>query len=214
MNSVSSVSPARNLPASWSKSSNSFSRIGMMWPGTFSKISGFVSDPARPLGLDSVLIEVGSMEPTNIPKPRGVSNFLLARGEAGALDDLSALRLERQPGLGPGQQSACNRVRVPARGREGIRRHARALAAPAIDDQRFLTVQAGALRLHGFERNQPRSGDVAGGIFVLGADVHELGAVVDQLLCLGGSDFWHGAGSLGPRAERLVATLARRTHCD
>ena len=30
------VCPSRNLPASVSKSSNSRSRIGMTWPGTFS----------------------------------------------------------------------------------------------------------------------------------------------------------------------------------
>ena len=50
MNSVSSVSPPRNFSASLSKSSNSCSRIGITWPGTFSTISGLFSEPLRPDG--------------------------------------------------------------------------------------------------------------------------------------------------------------------
>ncbi len=52
MNSVSSVSPARYFAASLSKSSNSRSRIGMMWPGTSSRTSGLVSDPCRPVVVE------------------------------------------------------------------------------------------------------------------------------------------------------------------
>src|SRR5215211_8471819 len=51
MNSVSGVSPPRNFSASLSKSSNSRSRMGMMWPGTFSNTSGLFRDPCLPLRL-------------------------------------------------------------------------------------------------------------------------------------------------------------------
>ena len=58
MNSVSSVSPRRNLADSVSKSSNSRSRIGMTWPGTFSRTSGSSIEP-RPLVTGR---EAGSMK--------------------------------------------------------------------------------------------------------------------------------------------------------
>ena len=48
MNSFSGVWPSRNFSASLSKSSNSRSRIGITWPGTSSRTSGFSSDPLRP----------------------------------------------------------------------------------------------------------------------------------------------------------------------
>ena len=83
MNSVSGVCPSRNFAASLSKSSNSRSRIGMMWPGTSSTTSGLVSDPARPVGRGSV--EAGSI-PRNIQIPVGIRDFRLrrrARNDAG-----------------------------------------------------------------------------------------------------------------------------------
>jgi hypothetical protein len=49
MNSFSGVWPSRYFPASLSKSSNSRSRMGMTWPGTFSYTSGFSRDPCLPL---------------------------------------------------------------------------------------------------------------------------------------------------------------------
>ena len=55
MNSVSSTSPRRKRCDSVSKSSNSRSRIGMTWPGTSSRTSGFSSVPWRPATV------VGSM---------------------------------------------------------------------------------------------------------------------------------------------------------
>src|SRR5688572_33031613 len=55
MNSFSGVSPSRYFVASVSKSSNSRSRIGMMWPGTFSRTSGFSSVPRR---FDGVLASI------------------------------------------------------------------------------------------------------------------------------------------------------------
>ena len=60
MYSFSGVSPPRNFSASLSKSSNSPSRIGITWPGTFSMISGLFSDPSRPRGLPEGVV-VGSI---------------------------------------------------------------------------------------------------------------------------------------------------------
>ena len=48
MNWSSGVWPSRNFSASLSKSSNSRSRMGMMWPGTSSRTSGLASVPFRP----------------------------------------------------------------------------------------------------------------------------------------------------------------------
>jgi len=47
MNSSPSSSPFRKRVDSVSKSSNSFTRIGITWPGTFSSTSGFSSEPER-----------------------------------------------------------------------------------------------------------------------------------------------------------------------
>ncbi len=47
MNSSSGVPPSRYFDASLSKSSNSRSMIGMMWPGTSSTTSGFSRVPER-----------------------------------------------------------------------------------------------------------------------------------------------------------------------
>src|SRR4051794_7959553 len=52
MNSFSGVWPSRYFAASLSKSSNSRSRIGITWPGTSSRTSGLVSDPARPVVVE------------------------------------------------------------------------------------------------------------------------------------------------------------------
>ena len=52
MNSFSGVSPARYFSASLSKSSNSRWMIGMTWPGTSSRTSGFASDPLRPVVVE------------------------------------------------------------------------------------------------------------------------------------------------------------------
>ena len=60
MKSSSSSSPLRKRVDSVSKSSNSRSRIGMTWPGTFSTTSGFSSDPDRGAAF-SVGIEAGSI---------------------------------------------------------------------------------------------------------------------------------------------------------
>src|SRR3954454_19388060 len=65
MNSSSSVLPERNFSASLSKSSNSRSMIGMRWPGTFSRTSGFASEPLLPC-RDAV--DVGSIG-WKVPKP-------------------------------------------------------------------------------------------------------------------------------------------------
>ena len=47
MNSFSGVPPPRYFSASLSKSSNSRWRMGMMWPGTSSRTSGFSREPWR-----------------------------------------------------------------------------------------------------------------------------------------------------------------------
>ena len=52
MNSFSGVRPSRYFSASLSKSSNSRRRIGMTWPGTSSRTSGFASDPLRPVVVE------------------------------------------------------------------------------------------------------------------------------------------------------------------
>src|SRR3954470_24256615 len=78
MNCSSVSPPPRKNSERSSKSSNSFSRTGMMWPGTFSRISGFSREPRRPfLGVASVVGAVGSIEPRNIPKPGGISDYWL-----------------------------------------------------------------------------------------------------------------------------------------
>src|SRR5947209_11843701 len=84
MNVSSSTSPRRYRVDSVSKSSNSRSRIGITYPGTFSRTSGFSSDPARAFFVESS--EAGSMwgispfagrdEPLNLAKPgRGSSDL-------------------------------------------------------------------------------------------------------------------------------------------
>ena len=52
MNSFSGMPPARYFSASLSKSSNSRWMIGMTWPGTSSRTSGFESDPCRPVVVE------------------------------------------------------------------------------------------------------------------------------------------------------------------
>ena len=58
MNSGSSISPRMNFAALVSKSSNSRSRTGMTWPGTFSRTSGSSIEP-RPFFVAG--IEADSM---------------------------------------------------------------------------------------------------------------------------------------------------------
>src|SRR4051812_24787066 len=149
MNWSSSVRPSRKSPACSSKSSNSFSRTGMMWPGTFSRISGFSREPRRPrLGVSSVLGAVGSMEPTNITKPVRVSYFLLPRRHVGVLGDRSPCGFQLESRLVPGQQAALDRVRIPAGSRECLGRGPRAVAGAAVDDDRLLVVESRRLALH------------------------------------------------------------------
>src|SRR6478609_385638 len=117
--------PERKNSERSSKSSNSFSRIGMMWPGTFSRTSGFSREPRRPFfGTASVLDAVGSIEPTNITKPLGVSDFLSARGHVRVVDHRAVLRLELETRFRPGDQAARDGVRVPAGGGESLGRGA------------------------------------------------------------------------------------------
>ena len=52
MNWFSGVWPSRYFAASLSKSSNSRRMIGMTWPGTSSRTSGFASDPLRPVVVE------------------------------------------------------------------------------------------------------------------------------------------------------------------
>src|SRR3954468_17294818 len=140
--------PARKNSERSSKSSNSFSRIGMMWPGTFSRTSGFSREPRRPR---PVVGAVGSIEPRNISKPRQVSAFSaggdppvggLGRRHVRVLGDGAALGLELQPGLGPAEQPTLDRVGVPAGRRERIGRRRRAVAGAAVEDDRLVLVEA------------------------------------------------------------------------
>src|SRR5579859_1971757 len=88
MNVSSSISPWRKRVDSVSKSSNSRSRIGITYPGTSSRTSGFSSEPTRARARLSVLlvsIDAGSIwpdsfggvayEPRNVPKGNRVIAF-------------------------------------------------------------------------------------------------------------------------------------------
>ena len=78
MNSSSRRSPARNFSASLSKSSNSRSRIGMMWPGTFSRTSGFSRAALAALALGWRAYRFHDAESTK-SRP-GLSNYLARLG--------------------------------------------------------------------------------------------------------------------------------------
>src|SRR3954447_3791501 len=142
MNCSSLSPPERKNSERSSKSSNSFSRIGMMWPGTFSRISGFSREPRRPFfGVAWVLDAVGSIEPTNITKPGGVSDFSLAGRHVRVVDHRTALRLELETRFRPGDQAALDRVRVPAGGCERVGRGAGSVARAAVDDDGLVLVE-------------------------------------------------------------------------
>src|SRR5215212_7801437 len=194
MNWSSSVRPSRKSPAWSSKSSNSFSMTGMMWPGMFSRISGFSREPRRPrFGVSSVVGAVGSMEPTNITKPVRVSYFLLPGWHVGVLGDRSPSGFQLESGLGPGEQPAVDRVRIPARSCECVGRGARAVARAAVEDYRLFPVQRSRLALDVRERDVARAGDVPHLVFHVRADVDQLAARLDDLLGLCGPYLWHGA---------------------
>src|SRR3954464_10675289 len=155
MNSVSSVWPSRNFVASVSKSSNSRSRIGITWPGTFSTISGFSTEPLRPFRgaetgsiCDLLRVGNGSEEGTIQPKAGRALGFLPDRSgrepdcgpegtlrlRAGtALGDLAVLGLERLSGLYPGREPTLDRVRIPTGCAVRLGRHARAVTRPAVE---------------------------------------------------------------------------------
>src|SRR4029078_11161880 len=98
--------PRKNSERS-SKSSNSFSRTGMMWPGTFSRISGFSRESRRPFfGTASVLDAVGSIELRNITKPVRVPGFFLPRRHIRVVDHGSALRIQLETRIRTGVQDA------------------------------------------------------------------------------------------------------------
>src|SRR5215212_7500612 len=192
MNCSSLSPPARKNSERSSKSSNSFSRIGMMWPGTFSRISGFSREPKRPRPAVGA---GGSIERWNIPKPGGVSYFCLARRHIRVLHHRAVFRLEREPGVRPAQDAALDRVGVPSGGGECVRCRPRAIARAAVDDDRLRLVEGLRLTLEVGEGDVACAGDVTGGVLDVGADVDDLAAGVDDLLGLGGRYLWHrGAG--------------------
>src|SRR5689334_9964884 len=205
MNCSSLSPPPRKNSERSSKSSNSFSRIGMMCPGTFSRTSGFSREPRRPFfGTASVLDAVGSIEPTNITKPPGVYDFLLAGGHIRVVDDRAAFRLELKTRFRPGDQAALDRVRVPAGGGESLGRGTGSVARSAVDDNRLVLVEPGRLALEVRQRNVARGRNVAGAEFDVGADVHRLASGLDDLLRLRGADFRHDVQA----TERRIALMA------
>ena len=105
MKSVSVSLPSRKRVDSVSKSSNSRSRIGITWPGTFSRTSGFSSEPVR--GAFLVWIELGSI------------GFLWVDSDRAA-NGLNHKTTKRHPGyriIGPSARSGVALARAAARSR-------------------------------------------------------------------------------------------------
>src|SRR4051794_7068511 len=203
MNSVSSVCPSRNFVASVSKSSNSCSRIGITWPGTFSTISGFSIEPLRPFrGAETGSISGSPAGRERLrggtiqPKAGRVSGFYptdpvgnrtavpcaaLSLGSRAALCDRAALGIQRLAGLDPGREPTRDRVGVPSRCLVRLRGHAGAVARAAVEDDGLVAVErlggCGELR----HLDVARAGDVP--LFVLVSLAH-----VDELRALEGSD--------------------------
>src|SRR5690349_16455656 len=101
MKSFSGVSPPRNFSDSVSKSSNSRWRIGMTWPGTSSRTSGLLSDPARPAVVE------GSIPP-KYQNPPGIYPFCRVT------TDRAADRGPRPPGARSGSRATAASRRAPA----------------------------------------------------------------------------------------------------
>src|SRR4051812_9305086 len=203
MNSSSDSPPPRKNSERWSKSSNSFSMIGMMWPGTFSRTSGFSRVPRRP-GL--VAGAVGSIEPGYYRNPSGFRLFAsseaiveaegrLSRGHIGVLGDRAVGRLELETRFIPGDEAALDRLRFPTGSGEGLGGGCGAVAGPAVEDDRLIAHEIARLALDVGDRDVTRAGNVACLVLDIRADVDQLGSGLDELLRRCGADLRHGRSS-------------------
>src|SRR4051794_9494863 len=160
---VGSVLPSRTTLTTPARSTTN-SRLRS--PGGEATYIGVVKSSVLPTGSSSAAAEAlaGASSATT---PASSSAALVIR-------DMPALGLERQPAGRPLLEAAVHRVRVPARAAEGVGRHARPGAQPAVEDDRRLARDRVRLRGEALELDVPRAGDPARLVLVGLAHVDEL----------------------------------------
>src|SRR3954469_11631752 len=152
--------------------------------------------------------ESGSAPATKLPNlPKGSRLLgLFALGgvsggrKAARLDDLAALRLERQTLLRPGHEAAFDAVGVEAGGAQRLRRGGGAMAAAAVDDELLGLVEIAGAVLQLVERDQLVARDVAGVVLLGVAHVYHPGAAIPGQL----------GGALGRQLGRCVGVRHSR----